>query len=445
MRILATLLLLASSTLVLPERASATPFHAGSSGRACDTCHIEPTGWKNPDVKLRECTLDCSGCHTNPTGGGIRTPAGQYYGLDQLATWGPKPRTKGNPEKNRAPGDPSTKGRFRLWEGFEGWQAGTTPMETIHDRFGDINPDPRFRIGGDFRAMAYFPEGEDASYFPMQTDLYGMVKAADHLRMYATLGYLGRRTVEPQDRDWTQLNEILAVREAFAQVDGFPYGAYVRGGRFNKPHGWRIPDHTSFIRRDLGYDQNAQAFGVEAGFNANYPYANVMLFYQGSDFWPGDRIDGEPLIAKGYGASMTAGYRGLAGQFGLSATALDYERGGHEFQAGPIWAVNAYPFVYLGQVDFRSLQPEYSNEKTTNQLFAYHEVDLYVYRGIGLVGKYDWMDENIAFKDDHRHRYTAGVEWNPYNRIQLVLQRRWAFRVNRETETDTLFMTHYWF
>ena len=44
-----------------------------------------------------------------------------------------------------------------------------------------------------------------------------------------------------------------------------------------------------------------------------------------------------------------------------------------------------------------------------------------------------------------RDRYAAGVEWNPYNRIQFVLHRRWAFRASKETSADTIFMTHYWF
>lgn len=31
----------------------------------------------------------------------------------------------------------------------------------------------------------------------------------------------------------------------------------------------------SFVRRDEQLDQNAQVFGVEAGTNPNYPFANV--------------------------------------------------------------------------------------------------------------------------------------------------------------------------
>src|SRR5947207_2865024 len=33
--------------------AQATPFYSVGSGHACDTCHIEPMGWKNPKIKER--------------------------------------------------------------------------------------------------------------------------------------------------------------------------------------------------------------------------------------------------------------------------------------------------------------------------------------------------------------------------------------------------------
>ncbi|MEL6179540.1 MAG: hypothetical protein AAFS10_11325, partial [Myxococcota bacterium] len=70
------------------DSASATPIYAIRAANACDTCHSEPSGWANPDVEKRLCTMNCGGCHVNPSGGGMRTPVGLYYGREVLPTWG---------------------------------------------------------------------------------------------------------------------------------------------------------------------------------------------------------------------------------------------------------------------------------------------------------------------------------------------------------------------
>ena len=76
--------------------------------------------------------LDCSGCHVVKTGGGLRTPVGDYYGMQALAMFGAHPGDGVDPEKYRDPDDSySTKGRYRLWDGFSGWQSGKTPMEQV--------------------------------------------------------------------------------------------------------------------------------------------------------------------------------------------------------------------------------------------------------------------------------------------------------------------------
>ena len=61
------------------------------------------------------------------------------------------------------------------------------------------------------------------------------------------------------------------------QADNLPYRGYVRAGRFNNGYGWRIPDHTSFIRKPLGLDQNRQVLGVEGGINPNYEFVNASV------------------------------------------------------------------------------------------------------------------------------------------------------------------------
>ncbi len=429
--------------LIFPGVAEATPFHAVRSAATCRTCHIEPIGWKNPEFKFRRCTLDCSGCHESATGGGLRKPAGSYYGHETLPMKGDRPSKKGDPEAYRSADDTTGPTEFRLWKGFSGWKEGTHPLEAIRDRFGDIAPVPRVGVGADFRMMGYFPLGKGAgpsAVFPMQADLYGMVKPTDHLKLYATVGLQGRsrRTVRDPKEASSSIEELLAMRELFVEAGELPYGGYMRFGRFHKPYGWRIPDHTSFIRREEGFDQNSQAFGVETGFNANYPYGNLALFYQGVDDWPGDDT------TEGYGAAFTGGYRNLALHAGMSAQWLDLTDGGQEVSVGPLWALNAYPLIWLAQVDYRSRVDDPSAERTSAAMYALHELQFSLPFALQLQLKYDWLDNDIDLKDDHRHRYTAGVEWNPVTHTQLVLQYRRSYLAERPSAEDAILMLHLW-
>ena len=86
-----TALVAALAALLPSTQASATPFYSVGSGYACNTCHIEPMGWMNPDLSERRCATDCQGCHISPTRGGGRTPLGLYYGLEVLPQFGRRP------------------------------------------------------------------------------------------------------------------------------------------------------------------------------------------------------------------------------------------------------------------------------------------------------------------------------------------------------------------
>ena len=121
--------------------ADATPVYSVRSGHECDSCHVEPLGWANPEEATRDCTLSCGICHVSPAGGGLRTPSGEFYGREALPMFGGRPSDGTNPQQHLPEGYPS-EGRYRLGEGFSGWWAGDVDHKTIEDRYGDIDPDP---------------------------------------------------------------------------------------------------------------------------------------------------------------------------------------------------------------------------------------------------------------------------------------------------------------
>ena len=443
---LLALALFTSALLMVCPRAEATPIYAIRSANACDTCHIEPSGWYNPADMDRLCTLDCIGCHVDAAGGGMRKPAGVFYGREVLPTWGTRPSASADPKKYLPPGYPE-KGKYRLFEGFSGWWPGTTRMDDIEERYGDIDPEPVFDWAFDYRGATFAPLEKDAAEndrnlaaFPMQADVYLMARPAEHLALYTSFGLQGAKRRSAQEgfiEEDIDAIDYLTVRELSLTYDELPYNSYLRAGRFKPQYGWHIPDHTAFIRRDLGFDQNRQVFGVGGGYNPQYLFAHGSLFYQGLDGWPGELGD------EALGGTVQVGYRALGWQAGGNVQVLDRTNGQNEETMGLFWGVNLYPVVYLGELDLRIKSDEVdAGQVGSSGLFAYHEVNWLVLRGFSALATYHWADPNLDLLDDHKHRGTVGVQWNPYTYVQLDLQYRANFLASDFTEHELLFILH---
>lgn len=409
--------------------ARATPAYAVRSAYACDTCHVEPVGWAEGDLRDRRCTLNCGACHVNPTGGGMRNPAGVFYSRQVLPSFGQRPAPETGPGR----------ARFDIFRGFSGWEPSTVAASEVAERYGSIDPDPTFDYGFDLRSAVFVPleaSDRDTAAFPMQADLYLMSRPLDRLVLYGTVGLMGSKQRTYDDlEERTGFQQLVAARELYVMADRLPYNAYVRAGRFAPPFGWRLADHTSFVRRELGFDQNRQVFGIEGGLNPNYPYANLAVFYQGADAWPGD------VEKEGVGFAATAGYRDLAAHVGASVQGLDRFDGPEELIGGLNWGINLYPLTYLGEVDLRRRFAD-GGRSGHNARFAYQELNLHVLRGVSVLAKYDWMDLNTGVGGEHQHRGTAGVQWNPYTYGQLDLQYRKTWISGETDQQDLLLMLH---
>jgi hypothetical protein len=180
-------------------RADALPQFSVQAAASCESCHVRPAGWDNPEVRLRKCTLSCNGCHVNPTGGGLKNAGGLFFGRRDLPLLGRKfdhPQHRLD-EQNR-PVNP-----------MNSIAGQPIPPSNSDARFDGIRADPTFQYGGDFRGMAFVAnlEGDDSGsefdetrLFPMQADLYLAWKpykpsAHNHgrLTIYGSAGAVGQR------------------------------------------------------------------------------------------------------------------------------------------------------------------------------------------------------------------------------------------------------------
>lgn len=432
-RVLAVLALLlagAAPALALPQ-------FAVRSAKACDTCHVQPVDWEDPSIDLRKCSLNCNTCHVSPTGGGMRTAAGAYYGRQVLPTWGTRPAD----EAYRAP---------KL-------AGGTAPAAGTAARYGGIEPNPTFQAGGDLRLMGDFPLGEDEenAFFPMQADLYLAARPYNpatlnggRLTLLVNTGFRGSRE-EQFDDTWDR----FFVREAWAMYHDLPNQAYVRAGRFLPPFGWRLDDHTAFIRQETGFvggplDHERQVTGVEVGFNPNRAYFHLAAF-NAADDWD-DPVEPDD----GYGAALSAGWRDLVWHLGASLLYGSRDRDDQKLDqilGGVQWALSLQalgwaPLIYLGEYDVDHVS--HDEREAVTSLVAFHELDWILHESLVARLRYDWRDADVDFAFDSRHQGVLGLEWHPYTFVDLNLQyrHRWTNHEDRfETEADEiLFILHGW-
>ncbi len=173
--------------------------------------------------------LKCSGCHVNPTGGGLRNAAGNAFAQNELAAQ-------------------------RIATGDSQWH-------------GELN---RFvSFGGDFRGSGTytdFPDAEDED----------LAFAVDELRVYLDLRVI-------PDRLSVYVDQRLAPGgsrnlEAYARLsldDSSRY--YVKAGQMYLPFGLRLEDDTAFVRQVSGINFDTPDNGVELGLETGPWSAQIAV------------------------------------------------------------------------------------------------------------------------------------------------------------------------
>lgn len=158
-----------------------------------------------------ETGYQCSQCHVNPTGGGLRNTFGAIFSQIQL---------------------PANTSELETWNG------------TVLDRFA---------VGSDGRGSGRqfdFDDRDDHQDFQVDSVvMYLDATLNEHVSVY----------VEEQVAPNGSLN-----RQAWAKLTSGNW--YVKGGKLVLPYGWRLEDDTAYVREVTGINFNTADNGVEAGY-----------------------------------------------------------------------------------------------------------------------------------------------------------------------------------
>jgi hypothetical protein len=179
------------------------------------------TAVAEPYLAVRE-GLSCSGCHVNPTGGGMRNAFGNVYSQQHLPIVS---MTSGGTRADAA----------EVWTG------------TVGKRFG---------IGANGRVSGSYTDQsdeDDAITFDVdRVTLYGSAQVNEHVMLYVD------QQVAPGGS---------ANREAWVRIGWNDF--YLRAGRLFLPFGWRLEDNAGFTRRETEVNMDQGDDGVELGWTTS--------------------------------------------------------------------------------------------------------------------------------------------------------------------------------
>jgi hypothetical protein len=313
-----------------------------------------------------------------------------------------------------------------------------------------LNPDPVFRVGGDFRFAFLFEKGK-TFMFPMQFDVHSALHPVHHATLLVNVGARGRPSGYSDTIDDAHTPYF---RELFAMTNEWPYQTYAKAGRFVPAFGLKLDDHTTRTRREFELDTSlpeTRVLGVETGFVAASPFFQASYFklknkYEVPDAWNIFDVD------EGWGTAFNAGWRDLGWSAGASAMMRrrPLDQGGNADTYALYGSLNPWyfwqhvPVTLQGEIDYGKAQRASGLDQ--HKLVMYGEVDWVVWNGVNLLAAYDWADPDRDVVDDESGRFQLGAQLTVYPGVTVDGRFRYLHVATPKGDgTDFFTQLHIWF
>ncbi len=291
------------------------------------------------------------------------------------------------------------------------------------------------RLGGDIRFLNYNTNDRGqlkSALFPMQTDIAGYWQINEGMGVFAEQDLLRGQ------------NEIWLL------WTGLPLNGYIKVGKDLPAYGLNVDDHTSFVRggnirkKALQYEglvfspylfsPGLVEVGINIGnFNFSQSIANEFINKSGSAGF------GEYLSDKAFTTRL---------EWWPTLGRINGFLGGSMLQQGLIrfnglfGGISVGNITWTGEVD---ISEEYASTGTV--LASYSEIDYNIIKGLNLLLKYDFFDENIDASGSSINRITFGTEFYPIPFMEVRCQARITDITGKtmELNPEYLLMVHIWF
>jgi hypothetical protein len=337
-----------------------------------------------PQWQFSSGTSRCNQCHFAPAGGSLITNYGRDAVGEDLSM------SQGN-------------GGFAFGLDLPGWLA--------------LGVDLR---GAVLRHDAGNPEGPMTAIFPMQADAQARVAFADAFSLMVTAGYRGSARTSSDylgaDNFYPASADRFVSREHYLMWRAGAIGPYVRAGRFFAPYGLRLAEHTTYVRRDNGFNLLQETYGVSGGIVQNNWELHVTGFV--------------PDLVRHFGGND----KGLAAMFEYrlaDAYALGLDTrlafgdasakrlGGGGFAKAYIAPVKT---ILMAQVD--AYQVTGGSGSSSTQLIGYIGPTVLPVRGLWLGAYAEINQTDIKVKGTATQAVNGQLNWFPYPHFEVIVQAR---------------------
>jgi hypothetical protein len=365
------------SLIFAPTTIKATPLIAVRETENCAGCHNG--GRSQRPFIWRRCTLDCQGCHIDPSGAGARNQWGEYYSKDQL-------------------------NMVELYEAVD-------PLKD--ESFADIHYDGRVinrsdSTGGSFSPMA-------SEYTFRLRPLIRWIHAT-----YSAM-FLGRT----DDKTFRFGPNKRFFREKYSiMVDALPMNLYLKYGRGTPMYGQRRPNHSAWIRERVGLDQFATSDAFTIGGTLNVPFVHLSM------------LEGDPYAEaedRQKGTSTHFGMRGVSFGWNVHGSTWNTESKKSKISMSAIGGgAHVFNVLFMGERNFRKVT-EKSNSTSTVTGFDHpghyshpsSTISEYTLAWTGMKGlMVGLVEENMETETFSSDRRSYFVDIHPIPSVQLEFWRR---------------------
>jgi len=331
-----------------------------------------------------------------------------------------------------------------------GAQYGKNQLSLLSTRDEDFKFDAQLTenisIGGDFRVQFLYSEfGDNFTSQAMTASFYGAVKLGKKITLFYK-----QDIINPE---YGPFNEgLFSGPEVFGIGRILPRRWYIKGGIFLPNYGWRLDDHTSFIRggnlgflgglpSNLGliFVPNYKDVGFEVGGNVGNLFLTGGAFNGTGNLVPLRFSRDRAYVGR---AEYLVNLANLNLRAGASYyTYINYHMWG--FTGG----IGHERFAILGEIDWTENTLQLNSDILSGRktMAAYAELDVLAIDGVWAIVKYDFFDPNQGEADNDVSRLTLGLEIFAYPMVEIRPQ----YRIDmEEPEVDNnlfLVQLHFWF
>lgn len=328
---------------------------------------LPASSWAIPRFTAREGTI-CGACHVNPSGGGMRNAYGSQV-FERL----------------------------------------NLPVTRLGKVWGPPEVGP-LRFGADSRTAYLYVEDPAApnisTFFQMQADLYAAAKLHERLTLYYDQGLNGT------------FEAMGIIRLPWAD-------SFVKAGRFMPTYGWRLENHRTFIREDLGFAPREKETGIELGLHPGPLLVQIDLFNGVGGKVNQDNNKEKAATARIEYASRAGNMPilvGLSSLYNLTGAKETAEEAARRIalREGAFWGASYGRFDYIGEADWFSNR-DLKEKKTVRGWAVLHELSGRIRRGIELQGLYEYQNPDFDLEGDVVHRMGGGFEIFPFPYLEFKL------------------------